>query len=212
MKRLDQATWHSRLFIATSVWASFLAGLWELPCMQLSAALAEQADSTTANMPAGSGVSPRGKRNIRDLQMSGWRKVCFEVSPAEKVCRTTNSGLMETGQQMVRFDLIETGAAEGRIQMLLPHGMYLRADVALRVDQGEPLRIPFDWCFANACVAAGPASPRFISELRSGRILTVEMVDSSLLTISAALSLDPFKVVNDGPPVHLFDDSLSPKN
>ncbi len=120
--------------------------------------------------------------------------------------------MMDTGQEMIRFDLIEAGAAEGRIQMLLPHGMYLRAGVTLTVDQNEPLHIPFSWCLANACVAAGPASPRFVSDLRSGRILTIEVVDPNLLTVSAALPLDRFASVNGGPPAQLFDESLSPKN
>jgi invasion protein IalB len=177
--------------------------------MQLGAASAQPAPGAKADIPASSGVTPRGKRNVRDIQWSGWRKLCFEISTAQRVCRTTNSGMVDTGQQMIRLDLIEAGVTEGRIQMLLPHGMYLRSDIILTVDQNEPLRVPFDWCLANACVAAGPASPRFINELRSGRILTVEMVDPNLLTVSAALPLDQFTSVNDGPPVQLFDESLS---
>lgn len=212
MRSIGKSTRRPVLLVATAACASLLAGLSGLPCLQLGAASAQQASGAKAEMPASSGVTPRGKRNIRDIKWSGWRKLCFEISPAQKVCRTTNSGMMDTGQQMIRFDLIEAGAREGRIQMLLPHGMYLRAHVTLTVDQNEPLHIPFDWCLANACVAAGPASPRFISELRSGRMLMVETVDPNLLIVSAALPLDQFASVNAGPPTQLFDESLSVRN
>ena len=118
--------------------------------------------------------------------------------------------MMDTGQQMIRFDLIQAGTAEGRIQMLLPQGMYLRSGVTLTIDQNEPLPIPFNWCLANACVAAAPASPRFINDLRSGHTLTVEVVDPSLLTVSVALPLDQFSTVNSGPPTQLFDEFAEP--
>ncbi len=188
------------MVIATPVCAIWLASLLDLPSMQFTAASAQQASDTSIN----SGVKPRGKRGIRDIQLSGWRKLCFEVSPAEKVCRTTNVGVMDTGQEMIRFDLIEVGAAEGRIQMLLPPGMYLRSGITLTVDQNEPLHISFSWCLANACVAAGSASPGFVRDLRSGRILTIEVVDPNLLTVSLALPLDQFASVNGGPPDPAF--------
>jgi invasion protein IalB len=180
--------------------------------MQFTAAPAQQASDTKPDMTINSGVKPLGKRDIRNIQLSGWRKLCFEVSPAGQVCRTTNVGVMDTGQEMIRFDLIDAGAAEGRIQMLLPPGMYLRPGITLTVDQNEPLHISYSWCLANACVAAGPATPRFVSDLRSGRILTIEVVDPSLLTVSVAVPLDQFASVHSGPPAQLFDESLSLRN
>jgi hypothetical protein len=38
------------------------------------------------------------------------------------------------------------------------------------------------------------------------------VVDPNLLTVSAALPLDRFTTVHDGPPAQLFDESLSLKN
>ena len=212
MSVIKKSTLRLLMGVATPVCTILLAGLSDLPCMKFTAASAQQASDTKSDIPTNSGVKPRGKRNIRDIQLSGWRKLCFEVSPAEKVCRTTNVGAMDTGQEMIRFDLIEAGAAEGRIQMLLPPGMYLRSGITLTVDQNEPLHISFSWCLANACVAAGPASPGFVRDLRSGRTLTIEVVDPNLLTVSVALPLDQFASVNAGPPAQLFDESLTARN
>ena len=172
MSAIRKSTLRLLMAVATPVCMIWLTGLMDLSCMQFPAASAQQALETK---PDSSGVKPRGKRNIRDIQLSGWRKLCFEVSRAERVCRTTNVGVMDTGQEMIRFDLIEAGAAEGRIQMLLPPGMYLRSGVTLTVDQNEPLHVGFSWCLANACVAAGPANPGFVRALQSGRTLIANM-------------------------------------
>jgi invasion protein IalB len=212
MIAIKKSTLRPMMVVATPVCMIWLTGLSGLPCMQFTAALAQPASDTKPDSSNYLGVKSRGKRSIRDIQLSGWRKLCFEVSPAEKVCRTTNVGVMDTGQEMIRFDLIEAGAAEGRIQMLLPPGMYLRSGVTLAVDQNEPLHLSFSWCLANACVAAGPASPGFVRALQSGRILTIEAVDPNLLTVSVAFPLDRFASVKDGPPAQLFDESLTRKN
>ncbi len=212
MSAIKKSTLRLLMVVATLVCMIWLTGMSGLPFMQFTMALAQPASDTKPDSSNYSGVKPRGKRNIRDIQLSGWRKLCFEVSPAERVCRTTNVGAMDTGQEMIRFDLIEAGAAEGRIQMLLPPGMYLRSGITLTVDQNEPLHISFSWCLANACVAAGPASPGFVRALQSGRMLTIEVVDPNLLTVSVALPLDQFASINAGTPTQLFDESLTAGN
>jgi len=211
MIAIRKSTGRLLMIVATVVYTIRLTDPSGWPYLQFTAASAQPASDTKADSSS-SGVKPRGKRNIRDIQLSGWRKLCFEVSRAERVCRTTNVGVMDTGQEMIRFDLIEAGAAEGRIQMLLPPGMYLRSGLTLTVDQKEPLHIGFSWCLANACVAAGPANADFVSALRSGGTLTIEVVDPNLLTVSVTLPLDQFASVNGGSPTQLFDESLTFKN
>jgi len=211
MISISKSSLRLMMVVATPVCTLWLANLSEWPSVRVNTASAQPASDTNANSLNYPGVKPRGKRNIRDIQLNGWRKLCFEVSPAEKVCRTTNVGVMETGQEVIRFDLIEAGATEGRIQMLLPQGMYLRSGVTLTIDQNEPLHISYSWCLANACIAAGAASPTFVRNLQSGRTLTIEVVDPNLLTVSVALPLDQFASVNAGPPNQLFDESLSSK-
>lgn len=128
MRGIKKFTLRSLTVVATWLCTILVAG------MQFTGSSAQQASDTKPDMSINSGVKPLGKRDIRDIRLSGWRKLCFEVSPAEKVCRTTNVGVMNTGQEMIRFDLIDAGAAEGRIQMLLPPGMYLRSGITLTVD------------------------------------------------------------------------------
>ena len=68
----------------------------------------------------------------------------------------------------------------------------------LTIDQGTAYRIPYIWCFTNTCIAADAADPRLLNEMETGEKLLLEVVDSSLLTVSTSLPLDQFATVRQG--------------
>jgi invasion protein IalB len=154
-------------------------------------------------------VAPRGQRLPRDIKYSAWRKLCFKVPDAKTLCRTTVSGTWDTGQIAVRVDLIEReGDSGARVQMYLPVGLYLQPGVKLTVDDGPPFWVPYVWCLTNACVAATLAEPELIREMENGRLLTLEVVDSNILTVASSMPLDQFATVRNGPPAQIFEQSL----
>jgi invasion protein IalB len=156
-------------------------------------------------------VPHRGAReSLRTITYGGWRKYCFKPAGASTLCRTTITGTFDTGQIAVRVDLIERdGGDDGaRIQLFLPVGMYLQAGVKLTIDQGQPFPIPYSWCLTNACIAADLAAPKLISEMESGHILTLEVVDSSILSVTSSISLAQFASVRRGAPVQTFDQAV----
>lgn len=72
---------------------------------------AEQAgpggDAPVAQKAPEAEVAPRGQRMPREIKYGDWRKVCFKTPGTSIVCRTTISGTWDTGQTVVRADLIE---------------------------------------------------------------------------------------------------------
>jgi len=171
-------------------------------------------------MPAGNQLSvfpppdpsdiPRGRAPLKGVTWSNWRKLCFKADP-HHVCRTTMSGTMEAGQEILRVDLIEgltdSGPGSVRMQILLPGGFYLPSGVKVVVDDGEPLRIPYVWCFSNLCAAADPISPGAVERMKAGRNLQIEVVNSELLAITATLPLDGF--ANAGNSAISFEQNLT---
>jgi invasion protein IalB len=139
-------------------------------------------------------VSPRGARDsIRVITYGDWRKYCFKAAGTKSLCRTMIAGTFDTGQIAVRVDLIEREGGDGaRVQLFLPVGMYLQAGVKLTIDQGRPFQVPYSWCLTNACIAADLADPKLISEIESGQSLTLEVVDSSVLSVTSSISLAQF--------------------
>ncbi len=165
--------------------------------------------TATAEKPAGQEFALRGQRAAREIKYTDWRKVCFKTPGTNKVCRTTISGTWDTGQSAVRIDLIEKeGEPASRLQLFLPVGLLLQAGARLTVDQGTAYRIPYVWCLTNTCIAADLADPRLIKEMETGQKLLLEVVDSSVLTVSTSLSLDRFATVRQGPAAQTYEQTI----
>jgi invasion protein IalB len=159
--------------------------------------------------PLGQEFALRGQRAAREIKYSDWRKFCFKVPGANMVCRTTITGTFETGQSAVRIDLIEReGENSARLQLFLPVGLYLQAGVRITIDQGAAYRIPYVWCLTDTCIAADLADPRLLKEMETGQKLLLEVVDSSVLTVSTSLPLNQFATVRQGIPSQTFEQAI----
>jgi invasion protein IalB len=164
---------------------------------------------TASEKPAGPEFALRGQRASRDIKYSDWRKFCFKTPGTNMVCRTSISGAFDTGQTAVRIDLIEReGDKAARLQLFLPVGLYLQAGVKITIDQGAPYQFPYVWCLANTCIAADLADPRLIKEMETGQKLQLEVVDSSVLTVSTALPINQFAAVRQGTPAQTFEQDI----
>lgn len=58
--------------------------------------------------------------------------------------------------------------------------------------------VPYTICLANGCVAATVPEPTFLRELDTGKMLSLEMVNSNVVTFIASLSLDNFASARHG--------------
>jgi invasion protein IalB len=165
--------------------------------------------SPRSEKSAGQEFSPRAQREAREIKYSDWRKSCFKTPGTNLVCRTSIAGTFVTGQSAVRIDLIEReGDKAPRLQLFLPVGLYLQAGARLTVDQGATYRIPYMWCFTNTCIAADLADPKLLRDMETGHKLALEVVDSSVLTVSTSLPLNQFATVRQGIPAQTFEQAI----
>jgi len=129
--------------------------------------------------------------------------------PQRLVCRTTITGTFQTGQSAVRIDLIEReGDKAARLQLFLPVGLYLQAGVKITIDQGASYRIPYVWCLTNTCIAADLADPALLKKMETGQKLLLEVVDSSVQSVSTSLPINQFATVRQGPPTQTFEQAV----
>jgi len=91
------------------------------------------------------------------------------------------------------------------LQIFLPVGLYLQPGVKVTIDQGASIQVPYSWCLTNTCVAGTPASPDLIHAMESGQKLTLEVVDSNIVTIPTSLPLDQFATVRNAAPTQVFE-------
>lgn len=144
-----------------------------------------------------------------NIQYSAWRKLCFKGSDGATLCRTTSTGTEDSGEVVVRVDLIERpdgGAA--RLQLFVPQGLNLTMGVKATVDQAAPAKIPYNFCLTNICIAADLASPKLIGEMESGQILTIEQADFNSSTVAMNVPLNQFAAAHKGPPAETYDYNL----
>jgi invasion protein IalB len=183
--------------------SSLCAASWLL--LPPHAAFAQQAAPSVSGK-ASSELTSRGQRSlVREIKYGDWQKFCFKTTGTNQVCRTTISGNFDTGQSAVRVDLIEReGEDKARLQIFVPVGMYLRAGVKLTVDQGKPLPVPYVWCLTNTCIAADVADAVLIRDIERGQKLQLEVVDSSIQSVSTTLPLDQFASARRGAPARTF--------
>ncbi|NEV00809.1 invasion associated locus B family protein [Bradyrhizobium sp. UFLA 03-164] len=179
-----------------------------LIAFSIGAAHAQQTPSPPAAIKDGGEVAPRGTRAARDIKYGEWQKLCFNAAGAKTLCRTTITGTFATGQTAVRIDLVEREDGTDRIQLFLPVGMYLQAGVKLSVDQKQIYRLPYTWCVTNMCIAADVADPRLLEEMDGGKALSIDVVDSSILTVTTSVPLDRFATVRKGAPALTLDQAI----
>jgi invasion protein IalB len=157
-------------------------------------------------------IAARGQQPARELAYSDWTKLCFkgvQGADAKTVCRTTIDGRWETGQIALRLDLIEREDAPAkRLQIFLPSGFFLQPGVRLIVDKGGMITIPYTICLANGCVAATVADPNFVNAMETGRTLSIEGVNSNVVTVISSLPLDSFAKAYQGAPAQIFEQKL----
>lgn len=160
--------------------------------------------------PGSPEMASRGQRRLaREIKYDDWQKICFKTPGTGFVCRTSISGRFDTGQSAVRADLVEReGEDKVRLQLFLPVGLYLPAGVKLTVDQGKAYQVPYIWCMTNSCIAGNPADPLLIRDMEKGERLSLEVVDSSVQSITTEIPLSHFAAVRKGPPARTFQQDV----
>ena len=157
-------------------------------------------------------IAARGQQKLPNLTYSSWKKLCFRGAngaDTKMVCRTSIEGKSDLGQIILKVDLIEREDAPAtRLQIFVPVGNFLLPGIRLTVDKGTSMLVPYTICLANGCVAATAPDPKFLRELETGRMLTLEAVNSNVVTVIASLSLDNFASARQGVAAQIFEQKL----
>jgi len=157
-------------------------------------------------------IAARGQQKLPNLTYSTWKKLCFrgaQGADIKMVCRTTIEDKSDLGQPILRVDLIEReDAPAARLQIFVPVGNFMQPGINLTVDKGTSLLAPYTICLANGCVAATVPEPNFLRELETGRVLSLAVVNSNVVTVIASLSLDSFAKARQGVAAQIFEQKL----
>jgi invasion protein IalB len=157
-------------------------------------------------------IAARGQQKLPNLTYSAWKKLCFrgaQGADTKMVCRTSIEGKSDLGQIILKVDLIEReDAPSTRLQLFVPAGNFLQPGIRLNIDKGTSMLVPYTICLANGCVAATVPEPKFLRELETGRMLSLEVVNSNVVNVIATLSLDNFASARQGVASQILEQKL----
>ena len=158
-------------------------------------------------------IAARGQQKLPNLTYSAWKKLCFrgaaQGADTKMVCRTSIEGKSDLGQIILKVDLIEREESPAaRLQIFVPVGNFLQPGITLAVDKATSLLVPYTICLANGCVAATVPEPNFVRELETGKMLSLQVVNSNVVTVIASMPLDNFEKARQGVAAQIFEQKL----
>ncbi|MFD0987398.1 invasion associated locus B family protein [Methyloligella solikamskensis] len=136
-----------------------------------------------------------------------WVKLCEKNAQTQdkQICLTHHERLDgNTGMVLVAAAIRKVeGEDKETFLVRLPTAIALAipAGVQIRVDEGEPMRLPYTLCYATSCQAETELKPELLAELRKGTQLVVAAVNLQRKAIGFPVPLEGFSKAYDGEPV-----------
>jgi invasion protein IalB len=180
---------------------------------------------------AGSAASAADETPQPPIQLSytPWVKFCLkgqDANAAKQVCFTGKDGRNESGQPVIAAVFIEPeGEPKKTFRVTLPLGMQLVHGTRVIIDSHAPAQSPYVICFANGCMSDYEATPELIANLKEGKNVIVQAINSNGAPLTLVLPLDNFAAAYDGPATDpktweeqqkkalkpVLDDTLAPR-
>jgi len=129
-----------------------------------------------------------------------WAIQCGEdQTSGKKFCRMQQSlRYKKTGQRLLAV-IIQPQAVEPKLAILLslPHGLYLPAGTAFKIDDGEENRMLIETCDAEGCYASGGISEKMVAIMKKGEKMLIGFQASNKKPITIPITLKGFTAAFD---------------
>lgn len=93
------------------------------------------------------------------------------------------------------------GNDKQQLIVTMPPGVVVPAGVQAKIDDKEPLKLPYTACHRLACSAEIEATPQIIDQMKKGKQITVAAVGLNLKAAGVQQSLEGFEAAYNGQPV-----------
>ena len=156
--------------------------------------------------PASNAQPQQGQAGVAPAQ-DAWVKLCEKNAQTQdkEICLTHHERLdVNTGMVLVAAAIRKVEGEDNETFLVrLPTAIALAipAGVQIRVDEGEPMRLPYTLCYATSCQAETELKPELLEELRKGKQLVVAAVNLQRKAIGFPVPLEGFSKSYDGEPV-----------
>lgn len=140
-------------------------------------------------------AAPAALPPMDEQQFDAWTVRCTKVeSGAQKRCEMVQ--MVREGDGGRELLLMAVGYPPGETRLLawlvLPLGVLLPPGLGLKVDEGEPARLPIQYCEPTGCLAPWAPTEAELSKLKAGQKLVVIVHDRNGKQFGLLVSLKGF--------------------
>jgi len=159
--------------------------------------------SAPAAAPAAGAAAPQAAGPAADP----WIKLCVknEQTQNRQVCLTRHEGLEpNTGMALVTVMVRQTEGEEKQQLMIQMHtfeGLVIPAGIQMKIDDGEPVKLPFVVCFPSGCQVQTDLTPEMLESMRKGQKMAVLGMNVQQKATGFPIPLTGFSKALDGPPI-----------
>ena len=129
------------------------------------------------------------------LIYSAWTRSCTRelVADGKQICFTIKTGRIEAGNPVVAAIYVaREGESRKTLRVLLPLGMQAVHGTRIIVDSNAPLLSAYQFCTAEGCASDYDVTPDLANQLRRGRNLVVQAINSNGAALTLPLPLADF--------------------
>jgi hypothetical protein len=87
------------------------------------------------------------------------------------------------------------------IQMHTFEGLVIPAGIQMKIDEGEPVKLPFVVCFPSGCQVQTDLTPEILESMRKGQKMAVLGMNVQQKATGFPIPLNGFSKALDGPPI-----------
>jgi len=137
----------------------------------------------------------KAKKKTAAKKKNPWAVQCGEDSKTgKKFCRMQQSlRFKKTGQRLLAI-VIQPQTIEPKLAILLslPHGLYLPAGTAFKIDDGEENRMVIETCDVEGCYASGGLNEKQVAAMKKGKKILVGFQANNRKPITIPVTLAGF--------------------
>ncbi len=190
--------WHATAILSlaiTPLWAQETASEEEAaPAVEETAPAPADAEAETPAEPA---PAPQPEAPAPDFVVSTHTDWELRCSADETTCFLYQLALNSAGAPVAEFSLLklpEGQKAEAGVTVVTPLGTLLTAGLRMRIDSGQTLAYPFNWCTRAGCFARFGLEAGTIASMKAGAKSTMTLISISQpdVEIPVEISLSGF--------------------
>ncbi|MCP5152257.1 MAG: invasion associated locus B family protein [Ectothiorhodospiraceae bacterium] len=165
------------------------------PGLALLALLAVSGTSSSQTTTQGGGQGGGGAASAKTFK--DWVHTCEKIEGfgQEQCYIFQNIALKKTGKRLLHFAVGYVGEGDAKrpaAVITLPLGVLLPPGLALRIDEGEPIRFVYQQCMPDGCRGVLPLEPATISSLKAGKQARITFYDQTQRELGVPVSLIGF--------------------